>query len=106
MEEVGNILKHDGYEFIAVNSMLRKNPQFVCLKNKTTFFVVVKGCLYPENPNIYNKNLIKKIKNQSSSINAKLIFAGVGFANANDYNRTLSKKDSYVINFEGLQFIT
>ena len=34
MNIVGKSLEADGFEFMAVNSELKKNPQFVCLKEK------------------------------------------------------------------------
>ncbi len=52
MQEVGTYLEKEGYEFLAVNSQLQRSPQFVCVKNKELFFVVVDGCLYPDSPKI------------------------------------------------------
>ena len=31
MKEVGDHLTKEGYDFLAVNSRLKKDPQFVCL---------------------------------------------------------------------------
>ena len=50
MNIVGKQLEADGFEFMAVNSELRKNPQFVCSKAKKLHFVVVKSILYPGDP--------------------------------------------------------
>ena len=36
MQVVGELLKEDGFEFLAVNSKLKKDPQFVCLKEKSS----------------------------------------------------------------------
>ncbi len=36
---------------------------------------------------------------------AKLYHAGLGFANAKDYNMPLTKNNSYVVNFNGLEKI-
>ena len=47
MKEVGDHLHQEGYDFLAVNSQLKKDPQFVCLKDQKLHFVVVRGCLYP-----------------------------------------------------------
>ena len=33
MEVVGKKLEEDGFEFMTVNSELKKDPQFVCLKD-------------------------------------------------------------------------
>ena len=32
MQEVGNFLKTQGYEFLGVNSDMKQSPQFVCVK--------------------------------------------------------------------------
>jgi len=38
MNHVGKDLESRGFEFIAINSKLKKNPQFVCIdKNKQYF---------------------------------------------------------------------
>ena len=34
MKEVGDHLAQEGFEFLSVNSELKKDPQFVCLKEK------------------------------------------------------------------------
>ena len=49
MNIVGRELEADGFEFMAVNSTLKKHPQFVCLKNKDLHFILVRAVLYPEN---------------------------------------------------------
>ena len=52
MKEVGDFLTREGFEFLAVNSKPKKDPQFVCIKNQKLHFIVVRGSLYPENPKI------------------------------------------------------
>ena len=37
MNIVGRQLEKEGYEFMAVNSKPRRNPQFVCLREKENF---------------------------------------------------------------------
>ena len=39
MNIVGRQLEADGYEFMGVNSKPKKNPQFVCLKDKKLHFI-------------------------------------------------------------------
>ena len=47
MNHVGKDLESRGFEFIAVNSKLKKNPQFVCIdKNKQYFIEIVKAVLF------------------------------------------------------------
>ena len=41
MEVVGKQLEEDGFEFMTVNSELKKDPQFVCLKDKKLHFVML-----------------------------------------------------------------
>jgi len=105
MNVVGEALEAAGFEFLAVNSKPKKDPQFVCLKDKKLHFVVVKGCCYPQNPKIYDAVLLQKVKNHASNYNARTYFAGVGFAHADDYTLPLDKKAPYLINYDGLQEI-
>ena len=52
MNHVGKELEKRGFEFVAINSKLKKHPQFVCIdKNNQYFFVLVRAVLLPENPN-------------------------------------------------------
>jgi hypothetical protein len=48
---------------------------------------------------------MNKVKVHAEKNNAQLYYAGVGFAHAHDYEKLLTKKDPYVINFDGLQKI-
>ena len=62
MQEVGNFLEENGFEFLAVNSKTNRSPQFVCVKDKLLFFIVVKGSLYPQNPKHYDIDSMEKVK--------------------------------------------
>ena len=105
MYVVGEALKEDNFEFLAVNSQLKKDPQFVCLKEKKLHFVVVKGSLYPHNPKEYDLKLMDQVRDHATKYNAYTYFAGVGFAHADDYEKPLNKKEPYVVNYAGLQEI-
>jgi hypothetical protein len=105
MKEVGDHLTAEGFEFLAVNSKLNKDPQFVCLKAHKLHFIVVRGCLYPENPKKFDAQLMKKLKEHGIKYKASTYFAGVGFANAEDYELPLTQNDSYAVNFDGLQIM-
>ena len=105
MKEVGDFLAKEGFEFLAVNSQTNKDPQFVCLKNQKLHFIVVRGSLYPENPKNFNSELIQEVKNHGIKYKATTYFAGVGFANAKDYDLPLTQSDKYAVNFDGLQII-
>ncbi|MGX1023285.1 Na(+)-translocating NADH-quinone reductase subunit F [Flavobacterium sp. CS20] len=102
MNIVGKDLEDQGYEFLAVNSKLKKNPQFVALKNKKLHFVVVRAISYPDNPRVYDDKLMTKMKNHADKFNALTFFAGVGLANRSDYERPLTKTDDYVVNYNGM----
>ncbi len=105
MTTVGESLEADGYEFLAVNSAPKKDPQFVCTKDKTLHFVVVRHVCYPDNPKVYDTKLMDEVKEYATKFKAKTYFAGVGFAHATDYNKPLDKNEPYAINFSGLQEI-
>ena len=105
MQEVGNFLKTQGYEFLGVNSDMKQSPQFVCVKKKLLYFIVVSGCLYPNSPKKYDLKSMEKVIIHAKKNRAKLYFAGVGFANSENYNLPLLKNKSYVVNFSGLEKI-
>ena len=62
MEVVGKQLEEDGFEFMTVNSELKKDPQFVCLKDKKLHFVIVRAVQYPSNPTQYDGILMEKVR--------------------------------------------
>ncbi|WP_340065192.1 Na(+)-translocating NADH-quinone reductase subunit F [Ascidiimonas aurantiaca] len=102
MNVVGEDLEAQGYEFLAVNSTLKKDPQFVCLKNKKLHFVVVKAVAYPENPANVDFVYMETIKEHALKFKARTYFAGVGIANASDYEKPVIKNQEYVVNYQGL----
>ena len=105
MTTVGKSLETEGYEFLAVNSAPKKDPQFVCTKNKILHFVVVRHVRYPTNPKEYDSKLMQEVKEHALKFKAKTYFAGVGFAHATDYDKPLDKNEPYAINYNGLQEI-
>ena len=105
MKEVGEHLSSQGFVFLAVNSQLKKDPQFVCLKDNKLHFIVVRGCLYPDNPKKFDVQLMQQVRDQGIKYKATTYYAGVGFANARDYEMSLTKNDSYAVNFDGLQIM-
>ena len=102
MNIVGKDLEKQGYEFLAVNSKFKKDPQFVALKDKKLHFVVVRAITYPDNPIDYDKALMTKMKNHADKYDALTFFAGVGIANKFDYNLPVNKIDDHIINYNGL----
>ena len=105
MTTVGKSLEADGFEFLAVNSEAQKDPQFVCTKDKTLHFVVVRHVLYPNNPTFYDNKLMQEVKEHAIKFKAKTYFAGVGLAHASDYDKPILKNEPYAINYTGLQEI-
>ena len=106
MNIVGKNLEKDSFEFLSVNSKLKKDPQFVCLKNKKLFFIVVKAVLYPDNPNKEEIYKIDQLKEHAKKFNASLFFAGVGLANSDNYELPIFKDSDYVVNFKGIEKIS
>ncbi|MFC2148597.1 Na(+)-translocating NADH-quinone reductase subunit F [Bacteroidota bacterium] len=102
MNIVGRQLESEGYEFMGVNSKPLKNPQFVCLKEKQLYFIVVRNVVYPNDPAIYDKGLMMKIKKQASKFEAKTYYAGVGLFNAEDQNLPVYLNEAYLVQYDGL----
>ncbi len=105
MNIVGKELEDDGYEFLGVNSQLKRNPQFVALKDKKLNFVIVRAIPYPVDPKYYDPQFMKDIKDHALKFNAKTYYAGVGLANSEDYEKPVLKDEAYTVNYEGLQEI-
>lgn len=105
MNIVGEDLERQGYEFLAINSKLKKNPQFIALKNKKVHFVIVRAITYPDDPKDYDVVFMETIKEHALKFEAKIFYAGVGLANAKDYHLPVNKEEDFVVNYAGLQEI-
>lgn len=104
MNIVGKQLEADGFEFMAVNSKLKKNPQFVCLKEKKLHFIVVKSIEYPGDPKDieFFRADLNKMKDHALKFEAETFFAAVGLVNASDYNLPVYLNEEYIVDYEGL----
>ena len=102
MNLVGKQLEADGFEFMAVNSKPKKDPQFVCLKDKILHFIVVRYVLYPEDPREFDKRLMEKVKSHAEKFEALTYYAGVGLSNAEDRSQPLILNQPYIVEYEGL----
>lgn len=102
MNLVGKALEADGFEFMAVNSKFKKDPQFVCLKDKDLHFVVVRHVNFPEDPKKYDQKLMDKVKNHADKFDAKTYYAGVGLSNAQDRHSPVLLNEPYVVDYDGL----
>ena len=106
MNHVGKDLEKRGFEFIAINSKLKKHPQFVCMdKNKQYFFVIVKAVLLPENPNNYDVVWMESFKKHAKDKDAKVLYTGVGLSNVKGDNLPLYLDEAYLIEYNGIQLI-
>ena len=104
MNHVGKDLEQRGFEFIAINSQLKKHPQFVCIdKTNQYFFVIVRVVLLPENPNNYDVVWMESFKKHAMKNNAKVLYAGVGLANAKDRKLPVYLNEAYLIEYNGIQ---
>ncbi|MDO6598428.1 Na(+)-translocating NADH-quinone reductase subunit F [Oceanihabitans sp. 2_MG-2023] len=106
MNHVGKDLEKRGFEFVAINSTLKKHPQFVCIdKNSQYFFVIVRAVLLPENPNNYDIVWMETFKKHASNKNAKVLYAGVGLGNPNSEDLPVYLNQEYLIEYNGIQVL-
>lgn len=102
MNIVGKHLQDTGYEFLAVNSELQKDPQFVCLKDKQMHFVVVRPIPLGMEPEFYDRLLMDKVGAHAEKFEARAYFAGVGLEHPEGPDRPLIKDQPYLLEFSGL----
>ncbi|MDP2160300.1 MAG: Na(+)-translocating NADH-quinone reductase subunit F [Flavobacterium sp.] len=107
MNHVGKELENQGFEFIAVNSQLKRHPQFVCVDKPTNtlHFVLVTVFNYPNNPEEYDAIWMETFIEHATKLKAKVLYAGVGIANASDYEKPVIKNEDYIINYNGIKEI-
>lgn len=106
MNIVGHTLEDDGFEFLAVNSELEKNPQFVCTKDGVLHFIIVCAIVYPGNPNDKPTPLLTKMRNHAEKFEAKTFYAGVGLHKSGDETAPLNLNDEYVVTYNGLRQVS
>ncbi len=105
MNIVGKLLETEGYEFLGVNSKLKLDPQFVVLKDKQISFVVVRAVSYPQDPNAYDPELMRIVKEHAAKFDAETYYAGVGLGHGLDYGKPVIKNEDYTLVYNGLQKI-
>lgn len=106
MNHVGKDLEKRGFEFIAINSTLKRHPQFVCIDKKSQyFFVIVRAVILPENPNNYDVVWMETFKNHAREKNAKVLYAGVGLGNVNGEKLPIYLDQDYLLEYNGIQVL-
>lgn len=105
MNIVGKDLEEQGFEFMGVNSDLKKNPQFVALKEKTLHFVIVRAITYPDPVQDYDRIFMKKMKEHADKFEAKTYYAGVGLGHGENYQQPIVKGEDYTVIYKGFQEI-
>jgi len=106
MNIVGKDLEAKGYEFIAINSQLKKNTQFVCVdKNNVRYFVVVKVVGISEYHIPYDVIWMESIKLHAQKNKAKVLFANVGLGKASNKDLVPYLNEEYLLQYEGLQLM-
>ena len=106
MNIVGKDLEEQGYEFLGVNSKLKKDPQFVALKDKVLHFVIVRATSYPQDANQYDPVFMQTMKSHADKFEARTYYAGVGLGHGSDYAKPVIKDEDYTMVYQGLQEIT
>ena len=102
MNIVGKSLESNGYEFLGVNSKLKRDPQFVVLKDKKLSFIIVRAISYPQDTNAYDPELMKTIKAHADKFEARTFYAGVGLGHGSDYGKPVIKDEDYTLVYNGL----
>jgi len=106
MNYVGKELEERGFEFVAINSKLKKHPQFVCMdKKKQYFFVIVRAVILPDNANNYDVVWMESFKAHAREQNAKVLYAGVGLGNPEGKNLPLYLDEEYLLEYSGIQLL-
>jgi hypothetical protein len=102
MNIVGKELQAQGYEFMGVNSKPKKNPQFVCLKDKQLHFIVVRNVVFPQDPKTYDFEFMTKMKDHAQKQKGRIYYAGVGLYNAVDQSLPVFLNEEYIVDYNGL----
>jgi len=106
MNIVGKELEEKGYEFVAINSQLKRNPQYVCIDNDAQYyFVIVKAVLLPNDPEEYDVVWMETFREHARSNNAKVLYAGVGLGNKDIEGGPVYLDQPYLLKYVGTQLL-
>ncbi|MDQ7917698.1 Na(+)-translocating NADH-quinone reductase subunit F [Mesonia sp. MT50] len=103
MNIVGKDLENQGYEFLAVNSKLQRNPQFVIQKGKQMSFVVVRAICHPQKVSDMDKILVQKVKDHGEKFDATTFYAAVGLGHADDFEKPVLKDEDFAQLYPGIK---
>jgi hypothetical protein len=104
MNIIGEKLQKMGYEFVAINSKLKKHPQFVLYKKgEPTIFVLVKVSSNIQQPERYDAIWMETFKEHAVQQNAKVWFAAIGLANSESVELPVFKDQPYYVAFEDFE---
>lgn len=102
MNIVGRQLEEDGFEFMGINSKPKKNPQYVCLKDKILHFIVVRNVVYPNDTKDFDVKLMQELKSHADKFEANTYYAGVGLSNASNQELPVYLNEEYIVDYQGL----
>lgn len=104
MNIVGRQLQSElKWEFLLVNSDMKKNPQFVCIdRNRQKHFVIVRPVLKDNDPDAYDPIFMQIVHRKSMEHKGKTYWAGVGLTNLSSASLPVFKDQPYKVNFRGL----
>ena len=88
-----------------INSELKKNPQFVALKDKKLHFVIVRAIAHHADANAYDLEFMLKMKEHAIKFEARTFYAGVGLGHGSDYGKPIVLGEDYTMIYNGLQEI-
>lgn len=102
MNIVGDDLEKRGFEFVAINSQLKRHPQYVCVdKSGQYYFVIVRATLLPEDPDDYDVVWMETFRKHARDKDAKVLYAGVGLGNPDVTGDPVYLNQPYLLQYEG-----
>lgn len=105
MNIVGKDLESKGFEFLAVNSKLKKDPQFVALKKGKLHFVIVRAVSYPQEADAYDPVFMHTMHAHAQKFKAATFYAGVGLGHGDNYQNPVEMDEPYSVVYNGIKEI-
>ncbi|MFK5879239.1 MAG: Na(+)-translocating NADH-quinone reductase subunit F [Flavobacteriaceae bacterium] len=106
MNIIGKKLQKLGYEFVAINSKLKKHPQFVLYKKgEPTIFVLVKVSNNIQQPETHSTIWLETFKEHAIKEHAKVWVANIGLANSESVELPVFEDQPYYVAFNDFEKI-